>query len=398
MISEGGRPPSGILWSADVATGLMNGTSGPGVVSDIDDGAAIVAALNSGLNIDLIVPVTGNAHVSAELSVTRMIVHDLKKHVDVAVKPGAPFPIVPIQDSPAGFINGTLVPEKDLLGSCVNAGVWAMKKRLAAGASAGTKRTVLATGPLTDVACLVENFPDEAQHIDRVVALGGRHGMEPLVFEGKEGLTDFNIRMDPAAVQLLLDSDTPLVFVPFNLSSSTVYSTDQFGQGLSAELRETSDTFKFFQDAVDARAGWYEQVGFGRVVVPWDTWTLLYVLHPDALRCKPMVARLQPCAYAPWDPNFNATNGVPYNDKGDAQRCGGHGAGVAGGSLMQETSQLQFFPAADGTFASDGVHGMWDVPASPESQQKINVVTVCDEASSDSTYDIMKDLALNKVY
>ena len=71
VISEGGGPPSGILWSADVATGLMNGTSGPGVVADIDDGAAIVAALNSGLDVDLVVPVTGNAHVSAELSVTR---------------------------------------------------------------------------------------------------------------------------------------------------------------------------------------------------------------------------------------------------------------------------------------------------------------------------------------
>ena len=56
-----------------MATGLVNGTSGPGVVADIDDGAAIVAALNSGLGIDLVVPVTGNAHVSSELSVTRLV-------------------------------------------------------------------------------------------------------------------------------------------------------------------------------------------------------------------------------------------------------------------------------------------------------------------------------------
>ena len=325
--------------------------------------------------------------------------HGLKSRVDVTVKPGAPYPIVPFQDSPAAFINGTIVPEKDLLESCVNAGVWAMQERLASAASTGTKRTILATGPLTDVACLVENFPDEAKHIERVVALGGRHGAEPLVFEGTEGLTDFNIRMDPTAVKLLLASDTPLVFVPFNLSSSAVFAPDQFGEGLSAELRETSDTFKFFRDAVEARAGWYEQAGFGRVVVPWDTWTLLYVLQPHALRCKPMVARLQPCAYAPWDPNFDAAKGKPYNDKGGAQRCGGHGAGVTGGGLMQETAQLQFFPftGADET-DDEGVDGIAAPSGLMTPQNKIKVVTVCDEASNDATYDIMKDLTLNKVY
>eukprot|EP00798_Chlamydomonas_sp_ICE-L_P013664 gene13665-19552_t len=347
--------PIRVIWSGDVATGLVNGTAGTNVVADPDDGAAVIAGLNQGLAIKILAPVSGNAHVTSEYPVSKYIVHTLKGRTDVDIVAGAAYAIVPFLDPPSAFNDGSQLPLDILVESCINTAVRHMKRLLSK-----HRHTILATGPMTDVASLVANYPKEAKKIDRVVFLGGRHGNSSLVFNEKEGLTDFNPRMDPVAMQLMLDSNIPLTLIPFNLSSSVSYPPAQFGQNLTAEQKATP-AFQYFKVALQARADFYERIGFGSVVIPWDAWTLLHVLHPEALSCKPMLAKMQDCSYAPWDAKYNASNGLQFNDGGPEQQCGGHGAHVTGGSLLLETAQLQVYPLMVGS--------------------PMHTVTVCDDVS-----------------
>jgi pyrimidine-specific ribonucleoside hydrolase len=90
---------------------------------------------------------------------------------------------------PVSWYDGKWLPAE-----CVNDGVRFMAAQLRE-----RRLTILAIGPLTDVACLVLNYPREAAKIAEVVAIMGRRPGEEFAIGGKTGLTDFNYVMDERA-------------------------------------------------------------------------------------------------------------------------------------------------------------------------------------------------------
>lgn len=148
-----------VITSTDSATGLNGGWwSGAG---DIDDGLAIAMSLASPrLDVRGVVVTFGNALVEPSYSIAKRVVDGMGSTVPVLR--GAPRPL---PEYPMTLYDGT-----KLNSACLNAGIRFMADELR---SAQTPVTILAIGPLTDLACLAMNFPDAANQIERAVVIGG---------------------------------------------------------------------------------------------------------------------------------------------------------------------------------------------------------------------------------
>ena len=106
---------------------------------------------------------------------------------------------------PAGTTPGSPVSATDVLASVVD--------------SSAQPVTVLTLGPLTNLAAAITARPDLVSHIAEVVVMGGAFdvgGNVALDDEPAAASAEWNIYVDPAAAQVVLDSDAAVTFVPLD--------------------------------------------------------------------------------------------------------------------------------------------------------------------------------------
>lgn len=75
--------------------------------------------------------------------------------------------------------------------------------------------TVVATGPLTNIARAIELYPKFAQSVARISIMGG-------VFHSEEYLKDTNFGMDPEAAKMVLESGAPITLAPLDATTTTL--------------------------------------------------------------------------------------------------------------------------------------------------------------------------------
>jgi pyrimidine-specific ribonucleoside hydrolase len=307
------RPPVPVIISSDVATGLVGGwRGGP---SDIDDGFAVGMALGlAGLDVRGIVVTLGNNNVQPEVAVAQRIVRDLLHRQEVPVLSGSSQRLT---DPAVAWYDHQPLPAE-----CVNEGVRFMADQLR-----GRRLTILAIGPLTDIACLVLNYPREAAHVVEVVAIMGRRPGEQFELRGKTGLTDFNYVRDERAARVLLESKVPLTFLTFDLTKSALVP-----RAAVEDLRQrSSPAAKFFYEAAQPWLEFWKNTFAEDGFHPWDQNAIYFAVNPAAFVCAAAAPTVVPCA------------GTPYHNA-DPNRCPGHGPGQKH-SLDKEASQLWLDPA-----------------------------------------------------
>lgn len=259
-----------ILLSMDLAMGLTSGNANGTLAtpSDYDDDWAL-ALVTDQPDVDIagVVVTMGNGPLGPEMAVARKTLDQLG--VDVPLIPGAAswLPVMATQDSSGA----------DLSATCVNGGVEFMAEELR-----GTEGlTIIATGPLTDVACLALAFPDEAATITEVIALIGS-APDGLTYAGKP-VRDFNFSMDPRALSVIVNETTiPFVAVTFEASSSTAVSTGV----VDTLAADTSPTAQYFGRASQDYAAWWASI-FGPTKPIWDASAVWRYLHPEDFECEP---------------------------------------------------------------------------------------------------------------
>ena len=116
--------------------------------------------------------------------------------------------------------------------------------------------TLVALGPLTNVAKAIRKDPAKMQRLQKIVVMGG-------VFEEYGNVTttaEFNIFVDPHAAQEVFQSNVPIDIAPLDATHQVVLT----GERLHAELDERSDRIsRFLKDATHACMEFYHQhVGF----------------------------------------------------------------------------------------------------------------------------------------
>jgi pyrimidine-specific ribonucleoside hydrolase len=257
----GARP---VLISTDFAMGLVNGRFDGAGPAPVDDAYAVSLALANPRQLDVrgLVVTYGNDHQQPELRAAQRAMRAIGS--DVPIVGGA---TEPLANPPIGWFDRRPIGDW-----CVNAGVRFMAREL----REHGPLTLFAIGPLTDIACLIENFPRAAKRIERVVALMGSRRGRGLKLLGIP-VPDLNFTLDPVALEVLLKrSRIPATFLLFEVTS-TVNITPRQIQSLAKEGRA---------GAYYAAASAPNVSGFGSFQ-PFDAHTVQWLLDPRAYRCFP---------------------------------------------------------------------------------------------------------------
>ncbi len=150
--------------------------------------------------------------------------------------------------------------------------------------------TLVALGPLTNIASVILERPDLLTRINEVLVVAGRReGGSSRFYPGKSALFhlhDFNFRKDVEAFEILLESSVPVTMLPYELATKV--------QITSAELEKVAQNpdmkwlkrvslkwLSFWQEALKAD-------GFH----PFDSLTIHYLIAPEEFQCETIPAKI----------------------------------------------------------------------------------------------------------
>lgn len=163
--------------------------------------------------------------------------------------------------------------------------------RALAAALEARRLTILAIGPVTNVADLLRLHPALAARIDEIVMVAARRpGQVFLSAPGQPAaFPDLNFECDPEGMQVLLDSDVPLTFAPWEVSSHVWLDADDLDR-----LDGASETGTWIaQQSRDWLALWTDDLkapGFN----PFDTLAVARVTHPQCLATHDVGVAIEP--------------------------------------------------------------------------------------------------------
>lgn len=231
---------------------------------EVDDGFALIQAFHSSeLEIRGVSAVFGNAELKVAFPIAQEIVGRFgPKRLDVhAGASGA-----------------------DQLGNETAA------SRALAEALAKEKLTVLALGPVTNVATVLKNHPELCARINEVIAVAGRRPGQRFTSGIKQSkpFRDFNFEMDPDGFQVLLDTNVPVTLAPWEVSSKVWLKNSDL------KMLETGNeaTQWLFKPASDWLELWQEKFGTDGFN-PFDTLAIAYLTSPQMIESEEIPAEIK---------------------------------------------------------------------------------------------------------
>ena len=252
-----------LLIDTDVALGIEH----EGRPRDIDDGFAIVEALNSE-RIDLagITTVYGNASQASVYQVANDIV--ALKRSTVPVRPGA---VDPLPQS------GSMPPTNEAV-------------EFLAESLREAPAHLAAIGPLTNIGLLAFYHPELLDRVQSLIMVAGRSEDSPFYIGEAGPIQDFNFEHDVRAARLVLESEVTKILMGFELTSqvavteSDLHSIHQVG----------TDTAEYFYRNSLAWCRWWTRefpadAGFH----PWDSAAIAWIQHPEYFRHQPRGWRIR---------------------------------------------------------------------------------------------------------
>jgi purine nucleosidase len=253
-----GEPLTRVVLDTDLAMGA------PG--SDVDDGFALALALaDPAVVVDVVTTVGGNSDVATSTRLTSDLLH-LLGHADVPVVTGAGAPLDPRLRRADAVAAGT--------GARGHAAVEIVERVMAEPG----ELTIVAIGPLTNVALALLLEPRVAEAVREVVVMGG-------VYLGQTNVGwmpgEYNFWCDPHAADVVLNSGAPLRLVGLDVTRkvritredcTTLATHGRFG-ALAAEQTEGWITF---QEKVKPR----EEIEHGSCALH-DALAVAVVSRPD---------------------------------------------------------------------------------------------------------------------
>ena len=235
-----------LLIDTDVALGVWH----EGRPRDIDDGFAVVEAINSDL-IDLcgVTCVFGNGPIDEVYRVAN----------DIIALKGTNTPV----------LRGAGVPMSQ--NSNINPAVEFLAERLAE-----APHHIAAIGPLTNIGLLVENYPAVLHNIEQLILVAGRSKGADF-YIGEDGpVQDFNFENDVQAAETIMATDIPCVLMGFELTSQVCITADD----LKTIGRREHPTAKYFYDNSLAWCDyWTKTFPIDEGFHPWDSAAIAWLLN-----------------------------------------------------------------------------------------------------------------------
>ena len=173
--------------------------------TDIDDAFALALIVRSPeLELLGVTTVSGDTEARARLAAKLLWESGFRRVPVVAGEPGKPLPI-----DQTRWAKDFRSPQLQS-GSAVDFLDATLRRQ------AG-KTTIVAIGPLTNIAALLKKDPAIAKKIDQIVLMGGSiyHGYD----ESKTPVAEYNIASDPAAAQTVFSSGVHIVMAPLDVTA-----------------------------------------------------------------------------------------------------------------------------------------------------------------------------------
>lgn len=140
-----------------------------------------------------------------------------------------------------------------------------------------TPLTVVTTGPLTNIAKVLENNPELKEKIQEFIIMGGAVSVKGNVEEpGHDGSAEWNVYADPAAFKVILDTKLPIKLISLDLTNEMPVTKD-FLQKLEAQAEKSKAS------ALAAKL-WSLVKGFDYYF--WDTITAAVAIEPGLFTFK----------------------------------------------------------------------------------------------------------------
>jgi inosine-uridine nucleoside N-ribohydrolase len=255
-----------LVIDTDVALGVRH----EGRPRDIDDGFAIVEAINlDALDLRAITTVYGNAPHPAVNRVANELV-TLK---------GSAVPVIPGADEKLPQTGPLPLP---------NAAARHLAELLAR-----QHLRIAAIGPLTNIALLAHHYPQVLGNIDELFVVAGRSPGRSFYIGSAGPVADFNFENDVRAMQILLDARLPMVFAGFELTSQVAITAED----LAVIAARGTDTARYLYDNSLAWFDyWIREFPTERGFHPWDSAAIGWLTHRDWFVAESRRVRILPRA------------------------------------------------------------------------------------------------------
>ncbi len=258
----------GSAWAVPVPVWIdTDPACGRGISDDVDDCWALAFALSSPeLAVRGISTVFGNVDGPTTYDTALKVVPRLAKGATPPIYRGADHPLPEVTSRPKAV---------DALARALG------RERL----------TILALGPLTNLAILLDTRPKLAKRIRRVVAVAGRPPNPGFAFRPGQSLIihfhDLNFRKDVKAFERVLKAGVPITLMPFEATTQVTILPEHLDAlraagGNGAWLANMSDGWMSFWDESLRSEGFH----------PFDALAVGVVVAPRHFNCPPARARI----------------------------------------------------------------------------------------------------------
>ena len=190
----------------------------------VDDALAFLLTFSSPeINVEAVTTVDGNVNAEKGTRNARQLLEFLGRS-DVPVARGAEHPMLRPMDNAESFHGKTglmdaILPEPKMKIDKRNAAQLIIEEshRLR------NELTLVAIGPLTNIAAAILADPTIPEKVGGLVIMGGAFGLTPYGSGNANAVAEFNIWHDPDAAKLVFDSGIPIVCIGLDTTMNTDY-------------------------------------------------------------------------------------------------------------------------------------------------------------------------------
>ncbi len=141
--------------------------------------------------------------------------------------------------------------------------------------------TIIATGPLTNIAKFIQTYPDQAHKISKIVIMGGAvkvpGNIKALDASANNDVAEWNIYADPSAADIVFKSGVPIMLVPLD-ATNHVLVTREFIARLSLQTHPTLHLCYQLMKSLKDEVG--DDMFFKEVYL-WDTLAAMFCAQPE---------------------------------------------------------------------------------------------------------------------
>ncbi len=209
----------------------------------IDDALAFILAFNSPeLKVEAVTTVAGNVnHAKGHRNAKQLL--EFLGVTDVPVCAGAVVPLIKKLGHAEEFhgktgLGDTTLPEPTLVTDPRSAVDIILEKA----DELGKELTLVAIGPLTNIAVAILADPALPEKVDKLVIMGGAFNLTPHGHGNANSVAEFNIWLDPEAAKIVFNSGIPIVAIGLDTTTHPDYrmSREMF-EGIVAKGNKTTD-------------------------------------------------------------------------------------------------------------------------------------------------------------